>query len=209
MGLAIYDRQFTASEAANNYQNWTDGHPGAMTGESLTARYQFDEGHGALVHNRVDSATDLIIPARYSVLHPVWMAPASRRFRFGWPPVSYWEDVLLNVAGLAPLGFALCAYWTSVRPLTYSIATTIVVGLVLSLTIETIQRFLPTRASDMTDVITNTLGVAAGAFLFRLPSIQTTWSNFLASIACLLGLQTTKIPGAGTGILAERTTLVV
>ena len=35
-------------------------------------------------------------------------------------------------------------------------------------TIETMQVFLPTRDSDMTDVITNTIGTCIGAGLFRL-----------------------------------------
>ena len=48
--------------------------------------YLFDEHSGNTVHNQIDSATDLIIPRNYYVLHPAFLNPTwvqySRRLDF-------------------------------------------------------------------------------------------------------------------------------
>ncbi|MGB6477849.1 MAG: VanZ family protein, partial [Candidatus Sulfotelmatobacter sp.] len=90
-------------------------------------------------------------------------------FQLSW---GYCKDVLINIGGFIPLGFFFCAYFSSVRPLKRAMLTTIVLGGVVSLAIEVLQAFLPTRDSGMTDIITNTLGTGLGALLYHRESMQ-------------------------------------
>jgi VanZ family protein len=164
-GLAIYRRQLTPAQAAHDYESWTKiQRPTLAEDEAPVALYLFNEGKGSIVHNQLDSATDLIIPSRYFVLHPGFLLAPWREYKPTW---SYWQDVSVNVAGFVPLGFCVVAYFSSVQRINWPATTTIVLGFIASLTIETLQAFLPTRSSGTTDLITNTLGTAVGVMLYR------------------------------------------
>jgi glycopeptide antibiotics resistance protein len=65
------------------------------------------------------------------------------------------------------LGFCVFAYLSSKPAIKLAAAITIILGFVTSLTIETLQAFLPTRSSGITDIITNTRGTAIGVMLYR------------------------------------------
>jgi hypothetical protein len=170
-GLAVYDFELTPSQVETHFKRWTQGQ-GPVINEEKTpvALYLFDERKGSVVHDRMGSAHDLVIPARYFVLHPAFLHPAWDQFRSrwdGWMSWSYWSDVCLNVAGFVPLGFFFTAYFSLVRPIPRPRVMVVVLGLTISLAIETLQHLLPTRDSSMTDVITNTLGTMAGAAFYR------------------------------------------
>jgi hypothetical protein len=162
-GIAIYDRELAPSEVRQHFDNWTTGkQPDAASSRGLTARYLFNEGKGKVVHNQVDSATDLVIPERFFVLHEEFLERPWNEFRNDW---GYWQDAGINVGGFIPLGFFFCAYFSAVWKVKRATWLTIVLGFAVSLTIEMLQSFLPTRDSGMTDVINNTFGTALGAIL--------------------------------------------
>ena len=168
LGLAIYRKQLTPGQVSEHYGTWTRNlRPFIASDEVPTALYDFNERNGDVVRNQVDPTTDLTIPARYLVLHPQLLQPAWRDYRFGLPGWSYWKDVAINIAGFVPLGFCFLSYFSSVRHIKRAAGTVIVLGFLLSLAIETSQRLLPTRDSDMTDVITNTLGTVLGVLACR------------------------------------------
>ncbi|XAH24141.1 VanZ family protein [Xylophilus sp. GW821-FHT01B05] len=76
-----------------------------------------------------------------------------------------WFDVVSNVLGYAPLGFLLgLAALRSGRGVRGVLWAVLACGL-LSLVMETLQSYLPTRVPSNVDLALNTAGAAAGAFL--------------------------------------------
>jgi len=174
-GLAIYDRELTADEAGQHFANWTKGAGKELASAGAVALYLFNEQSGNIVHNQIDSATDLLIPERFFVLHEQFLETPWDEFRQDW---NYWKDVGINVAGFVPLGFSFFAYFSSARRTKRPGLITVAVGFFVSLTIEVWQAFLPTRDSGMTDLITNTLGTAVGVLAFKYAAA---WGAFAES----------------------------
>ena len=168
-GLAIYNRELTAAEVLQHYEAWTTNQKIEIKNEGPVALYLFNEGMGNVVHNQMNSGTDLHIPEHYFVLQAPFLEPPWDEFNPNW---SYCKNVLINIGGFVPLGFFFCAYFSSVRRLDRAVLATIVLGGVVSFTIEVLQAFLPTRDSGMTDIITNTLGTGIGAMLYNRQSVQ-------------------------------------
>lgn len=162
-GLTFYDRELPAAEVAQHFADWTKAkRPNLVKSEGVVASYLFNEGKGNVVHNQVDSATDLVIPERYFVLDQQLLVRPWKEFHSRW---SYWVDVGINIAGFIPFGFCFRALFAKIEKVKRATAITIALGFVVSLTIEVLQAFLPTRDSGMTDLITNTFGTAMGAML--------------------------------------------
>jgi VanZ like family/Concanavalin A-like lectin/glucanases superfamily len=163
-GLAVYERELTAGEVSQHYADWTKNKQTDLAkSESVVALYFFNEGNGNVVRNQVDSATNLLIPTRFFVLHELFLEPFWLEFHWRW---SYWKNVGINITGFIPLGFFFCAYFSLVRRSERSAAVTIAMGFLVSLTIEALQALLPTRDSGTTDLITNTFGTALGVTLW-------------------------------------------
>ena len=170
MGLAIYERQLTASQIVRHYGDWTKNQrPTLAEDEAPVALYLFNEGKGRIVHNQLDSTTDLTIPSYYFALRPSVLVAFWREYKPTW---SYWLDVGINIAGFIPFGFCIVAYLSSVRRINRAAAITVILGFTVSLTIETLQAYLPMRSSGMTDLITNTLGTAIGVMFYRWSFVQ-------------------------------------
>ncbi len=168
-GLAIYNRALTETQVLQHYNAWTTNQNAEIKNEGPIALYLFNEGSGTTVHNQMNSENDLRIPGHFFVLHAPFLEMPWDEFQPSW---SYWKNVMINIGGFVPLGFFFCAYFVSVRRINRAVLATIVLGGVVSLTIEVLQAFLPTRDSGMTDLITNTLGTVIGTALYSSKSVQ-------------------------------------
>lgn len=178
-GLAIYNRELSADEVSQSSVDWTkSGDRDSAKREDAVARYLFDEGHGNVVRNQVDSSTNLLVPERFFVLHPQFLERPWDEYRPGW---RYWKNIAINVVGFIPLGFFFHAYLAQVRKCEYP-ALTIAIGFAVSLTIEVLQAFLPTRDSGMTDLVTNTFGTAVGVMAFRHRAVQVVLTSWLQTL---------------------------
>ena len=81
---------------------------------------------------------------------------------------SFWDGVLKNIVGFIPFCFCFYAYLVAILPVKRATLVTIALGTAVSLTIEILQAFLPTRDSGTTDLITNTLAAWVGVASYNL-----------------------------------------
>lgn len=164
LGLAIYHRRLTANQVLRHYRTWTQGgRPEISADERNVALYLFDERAGNVVHDRAGSGGNLHIPERYVVLDQIFLEPFWKEFDMSW---SYARAAIKNVVGFIPFGFCFFAC-LSVRKVRRAALATVILGSLVSLIIETLQAYLPTRDSGMTDLFTNTLGAYIGALACR------------------------------------------
>jgi len=168
-GLALYGSELDSAKVAQHFKEWThQGKPALTEHENPIALYLFDERKGTVVHNQVRSGVDLTIPERYLVEDHIFLEPP-------WEEVhtqGYLKSIAINIAGFVPLGFFFYAYFSSAQRMRGAAVATVLLGSIVSFTIEVIQAYLPTRYSGITDIITNTLGTCIGVVLYRTVSIS-------------------------------------
>jgi len=162
-GLAVYDRSITADQVLKDFQSWLkNGRPEVGPADAPTALYLFDERSGNEIQNLGSSGDDLYIPRYFRIPHQKFLEEPWDEFRANR---DYAFDLAINVLGFVPLGFVLCLYLRTTGTSSNPKLSTVVVGFGVSLLIEVLQAFLPTRASGITDLITNTTGSALGVYL--------------------------------------------
>jgi VanZ family protein len=128
--------------------------------------YDFSEGSGAVCRGGADSRYNLVIPSvfqapRKGILVPPWREQKYDR--------SFWKDVFVNILGFIPFGFAVYAWArrSGERKGAVAMGIALLLGAGISLFIELLQVYLPTRDSSLTDVLNNILGTYVGARMFR------------------------------------------
>jgi VanZ family protein len=162
-GLAIYSKELSPAEVSSHYVTWTARQPIQRGGEDAAiARYRFSERAGREIHNDVGAGPKLQIPASFNVPHKPLLKSALKEFD---PNRLYFNDVIVNIAGFIPLGIILCAYFSLTHPRFQAVLLATLVGALLSLVIEVLQAYIPSRGSGTTDIITNTMGALIGAAL--------------------------------------------
>ena len=101
------------------------------------------------------------------------------------PLPKYWTgfDVAANVLGYTPLGFLLTLASLRSGRLGWSVLLAVGGALLLSLSLETLQSYLPSRIPSNVDLTLNTLGAALGAYsawtLEKLGTLER-WRRFRA-----------------------------
>ncbi|HEX4855871.1 MAG TPA: VanZ family protein [Limnobacter sp.] len=84
-----------------------------------------------------------------------------------WIPVHQtvlWTDIFINIAGYIPLGFLMLLGLNRQPSMLDRLVAVVLCGLV-SLGLESLQTFLPSRVPSKMDLATNTLGGATGVLL--------------------------------------------
>lgn len=128
----------------------------------------------------------------YASLHPIGAVRDSGGDLFGfltapWP--RYWTrfDVIANALGYLPLGFLVVAALRARLGRAGAWAVAVLLSAGLSLSMEVLQHFLPTRVPSNLDVASNTVGGLAGALL------GLRWGRLLAQGGALARWRTRRI----------------
>ena len=164
LGMALFTRELTRAQVSEHYQAWLHGRPAVRKNDQPAALYVFEEGVGNIVHDQMNSGSDLVIPQSFRIPFKPFLKSPWREFYFNR---AYLRDILINVSGFVPFGFFFCMYLSWVQAGRKTVLATIVLGGLFSLTIEVLQWYIPMRDSGTTDILTNTLGTALGALLYR------------------------------------------
>ncbi len=133
-------------------------------------------------------ALALICLIAYASLYPFteWRDQGISPFRFLAAPLpKYWTgfDVAINVAGYAPLGFLLALASLRSRRLAWAVTLAVLGAGLLSLCMETLQSYLPSRVPSNVDLILNTVGGWVGAcvaWVLEKMGVVDRWSRFRA-----------------------------
>jgi VanZ family protein len=164
-GAAIFDKALSAAEVLDHYGAWIGKTPQRLATEpGLAALYLFDEGSGRWITDRSKSRLDLQIPQKYHVLRKTVLLPPWSDSLLN---LSHAEDITINILGFVPLGFLLFLYRDSVyrRHRIINALLTVLIGTAVSISIELIQVYLPSRSSSATDLLCNMIGTMLGVLL--------------------------------------------
>jgi hypothetical protein len=162
LGAAFYDRELNASEVMHQVEQWRVGYMADFTKQNgAFALYDFRGTPGDRVRSLGRYGPDLVIPSVFRL---------QNKHILGWPKNwnrSTAEDILENIAGFIPVGFLIVTAYNprSGRPAYRALAMAISIATLLSLAIELLQVYLPSRDSSLSDLLTNILGAALGGTL--------------------------------------------
>ena len=168
-GLAIYNRTLTNKQVSGSYLDWI--HKGIPPAEEngCIALYLFDEKKGPIVHDHLNTDNQLMIPeifkpVKLNVLHFPWHDDD-----FQWNR-SFFMDVAINIAGFIPFAFFCAGVLVKTRRFKISAIymITVLSGFGLSLAIELMQSYLPTRDSSLADLMYNIVGTIMGLVIVHI-----------------------------------------
>jgi hypothetical protein len=167
--IAFYQRALSSKEIALRFSQWgLTGSAALPPATDAVHFFQFKEGGGRVARDCIANGFDLQIPKLFYIIKKqVLVGPWDD---FQWNR-GYLFDVLINLFGFVPLGLFLSLFLSSVaafRSRRKNLLFTISICFVISLCIELAQVYIPTRDSQLSDLICNTLGGGAGAILAKI-----------------------------------------
>jgi hypothetical protein len=167
-GLALYNYPLSSQEAAFHFNKWSKERNFSFArNENPFVLYLFDEKGGTKAHDRAAGNYHLEIPPKPKILQKEILVSPEDAFKFTRSSIA---DIIINLAGFIPFGFVLFATFIRFGGAfeKHGLLITVALCFMVSLTIEILQAWLPSRSSHMLDLVLNTLGALIGAVSCRL-----------------------------------------
>jgi VanZ family protein len=170
-GLAFYRNVLSDQQAALHYSEWMkEGNLGFAEKENPWILYTFDEKSGITAVDHGTGKYNLTMPERMTVFKRVFLEyKGFKAYDEKDKLFSFISDLVVNLLGFIPFGFmvSLILFKANGKFPIHYILISVAAGFLLSLMIEILQAWLPSRSSDMNDLILNTSGALLGAVIFR------------------------------------------
>ncbi len=167
-GLAFYDYPLNAHEAVFHTKRWYKGQNLSFVKKGKPAvLYLFDEKRGKRAFDHGKGKLHLEIPPHMHTLEKIILSPPWTGSRLNR---NYFIDIIVNIIGFIPLGFVLYATLFEINGTSKKrvVLMTVALCFILSLTIEIVQAWIPSRSSSMLDLMSNTSGALIGAMIYLL-----------------------------------------
>lgn len=161
--IAFFSYELNKSEVNTYWSNLSNAKALVSTpADKIDALYFFTKKEEQIFRDMTFQNSNLLVPSIYynperQVIKPIWEDFSIRK--------SYLLDVVINLIGFIPFGILLGILLKG-KSTKNQLTTIIIVSLSMSLVIEFGQIFLPSRESQMMDLVTNTLGSVGGWYIF-------------------------------------------
>jgi VanZ family protein len=166
-GLAFYGYTLAAQDATLHFNRWfQDQNFSFAKKDKPSILYFFDEKEGLRALDHAGGNHHLEIPLRMHILEKEILSPSWSLSKLNR---NFIKDIVLNLVGFIPFGFVLSATLIKLGG-TFEkndVLISVVLCFTLSLFIEIVQAWIPSRSSHMLDLILNTLGALMGTIIYR------------------------------------------
>ena len=121
-------------------------------------------GYFWLVVSLTCICTATLSPFNFVIIDGLNWQSISNRFKFGSNLKDYWQNILLFI----PFGFSFSAITNRLQRQPVTVVISFLLGFFISTSIELSQLLLPSRVSNLSDIVCNTIGGSIGSILFYL-----------------------------------------
>ena len=171
-GLAIFDHALGNNQIQAHFRSWQRNRNFLFAEkERPVISYLFDEKAPGKIADHGSAGAHLEIPPRMHVI--------KKRFLVAdWHKTTkndgFFQDAVINLLGFVPLGFVFTFTFSKAGSGLgkHAVLLTAASGVTVSLVIEILQAWIPTRSSDAFDLFFNTMGVLIGIYLSQVVHLK-------------------------------------
>jgi VanZ family protein len=164
-GLAIYRSILNSKDIKLRFDNWSIEHNFSFAkNDKPLVLYFFDEKEGKLALDHAGGNHHLKIPHMMKILKTKILEPEWENLEY---ESNYIQDWFLNLVGFIPLGFSFSVTLIRFRGKFYKhvVLRTVFFCFFVSIFIEIVQAWMPSRSSSIIDLILNTCGALIGSII--------------------------------------------